>query len=80
MVNLKFITDGSPKGHKLVVAETGEEIHNVHRVSFEATAGNLAHMEIELTKVPIEITGSDDKARVIRQTLYIDDGVEVNNA
>lgn len=57
-MKLKIISDGTPSGTKLINEDTGEMIHLVQKLTWEAKADNfpLTKVTIELLNVPVEIT------------------------
>lgn len=60
-MKLKIISDGTPTGTKLIDEETGEAIHLIQKLTWEANANEFStKITIELLNVPVEITSKAD--------------------
>lgn len=62
MVTLKFVTDGTPMGSHVYIAETGDEVKNIKSVNIVVAAGQLPRMILEVIKVQLQASG---KAEVV---------------
>src|SRR5574338_1681284 len=60
-MKLKIISDGTNNGTKLIDEETGQMVHGISKLTWEADAKKLvAKVTVELTNVPIEATCKAD--------------------
>lgn len=60
-MKLKIISDGTNTGTKLIDEDTGEMIHMVQKITYEATADDtFPKVTIELINVPVEIVSEAD--------------------
>jgi hypothetical protein len=63
-MQIKIISDGTPRGTKVVNSETGESINFVTRIRFELNCNErVARVELELVNVPVELSGTVDLTR-----------------
>lgn len=54
-MKVKIVSDGTPKGTKVVDIETGEVIENITRIFWEVSLDSLAKAHIEIADCEIEV-------------------------
>lgn len=56
-MKLKLISDGTNIGTKLIDEDTGEQVHGISQITFEADVNEtLAKVSIDFFNIPVEIT------------------------
>lgn len=66
-MKFKIVSDGTPKGTKVINTETGETVENVTRIFWEVCLDSLATAHIEIRKCEVEIEVEKDLAKIIEE-------------
>ena len=71
-MKVKIISDGTPRGTKLVNAETGEKLEGVTSVEWHISVDRLSEAVIMMRGVPIEAVVLEPKTKRTRMLRPLD--------